>query len=237
VSQFWAWVEDLAESGPLELCSEEVRHAASRRLRVGDELVVFDARGRLASAKLEGLGRGFARLEVGAIRSVPAPDSGFGLATAIPRAERLLTMLQMWTQLGLEIWQPLVLEHSVVRRLDVEAPRLQRILTEGCKVAKRPWALQVLPPLGLEQAISDCEAGMALYYGDREAGRADFELSSGRVFIGPEAGFSSVEREALQAAGASALRFAPYNLRIETAAVAAMVAFNVIGTRACEASL
>ena len=57
MSQFWAWVEDLAESGPVEFCSEEVRHAASWRLRVGDDLVVFDAKGRLASARVEWLGR------------------------------------------------------------------------------------------------------------------------------------------------------------------------------------
>ncbi len=125
MSQFWAWVEDLAESGPYELCSEEARHAASRRLQVGDELVVFDAKGRLAPAKVEGLGRGSARLEVGAIRTLPAP----------------------------------------------------------------------------------------------------------------EAGFTSDERGALQAAGASALRLGPYGLRIETAAVAAMVAFNVTGTRDPKGSL
>ena len=232
MSQFWSWVEDLAESGPLELGSEEVRHVASRRLRVGDELIVFDARGRLASARLEALGRGTARVEVGEIRSLPAPHSGFGLATAIPKPERLSTMLQMWTQLGLEIWQPLLLEDSSVRRLNVEAPRIQRILTEGCKVARRPWALQVLPPVGLDAAISDRESGTALYYGDREAGRSDFELSSGWVFIGPEAGFTRAERDLLEAAGARALRFAEYNLRIETAAVAALVAFNVAATGA-----
>ncbi len=73
---------------------------------------------------------------------------------------------------------------------------------------------------------------MALYYVDRKAGRADSELSSGWVFIGPEAVFTSAERDALHAAGASALRFGEYNLRIETAAVAAMAAFNVTGTRA-----
>ena len=72
---------------------------------------------------------------------------------------------------------------------------------------------------------------LALYYGDREAGRADFELSSGWVFIGPEAGFTRAERDVLRAAGASALRSGEYNLRIETAAVAAMVAFNATATR------
>jgi 16S rRNA (uracil1498-N3)-methyltransferase len=230
VSQFWAWVENLAESGTLELSPEELRHAVSRRLRVGDELVVFDAKGRLAAARVEAPGRGSARLEVAEIRNVPAPDSGFGLATAIPKPDRLSTMLQMWTQLGLEIWQPLVLENSAIRQLDVDAPRLQRILTEGCKVARRPWALQVLPPLSLEQAIADRRGGPALYYGDREAGRANFELASGWVFIGPEAGFSSAEQAVLQAAGATALRFGEYNLRIETAAVAALVAFNVTGS-------
>ena len=39
--------------------------------------------------------------------------------------------------------------------------------------------------------------------------------------IGPEAGFSPVEHALLRDSGAEAVRLAPYNLRIETAAVAA----------------
>ena len=41
------------------------------------------------------------------------------------------------------------------------------------------------------------------------------------VFVGPEAGFSEEERASLRAAGAEALSFADFNLRIETAAIAA----------------
>ena len=47
--------------------------------------------------------------------------------------------------------------------------------------------------------------------------------SSGSVVIGPEAGFSELEFEDLAAANVRPAAFAPHNLRIETAAIAATV--------------
>ena len=106
MSPLWVWVETLSEPGSMTLSPDEARHVVSRRLRVGDALTVFDAKGRTASARIESLVRKAVEVEVGPIEHAAPPSSGFRLATAIPKGERLSTLLQMWTQLGLEVWQP-----------------------------------------------------------------------------------------------------------------------------------
>jgi 16S rRNA (uracil1498-N3)-methyltransferase len=227
MSQLWAWVETLTEPGTITLMPDEARHVVSRRLRVGDALTVFDAKGRIASARVESLVRKAVQVEIGAIEQISPPSSGFRLVTAIPKGERLSTMLQMWTQLGLEVWQPLICHDSAIRKLDIESPRIRRILVEGCKVARRPWAMRVLSPLRLAEAIGSRDAEASLYYADRAGSRGVFGSADAWVFIGPEAGFSEAEFSLLEAARAKAISLGDYNLRIETAGVAAMAVFNV----------
>lgn len=235
MSVAWFFVEEGVQPGPLVLSADESRHVGSRRLRAGDEIVVFDGLGRRATARIEGGGRKAIEVSVGEVETLPPPIEAFGIASAIPKGDRLTTMLQMWTQLGLEIWQPLILDESAVRRFDPEAPRTRRILIEGCKVARRAWPLRILPPRSLDEALALHGPDAAVYYGDR-GGRLGAPFVGGAagrawVFVGPEAGFSAGEIEALRSARADALRFAETNLRIETAAVAAMVAFSIGGAR------
>ena len=90
---------------------------------------------------------------------VPAPSEGPVIASAVPKGDRLSTMLQMLSQLGVRVWQPLVLEHSVVRRVDPEAARLRRILVESAKLARRPWLLEIRPPLGLDALLAAPQQG------------------------------------------------------------------------------
>lgn len=227
----WIWVESLVESGPITLAAEEARHLAARRVRVGDAVVVFDGSGRHADARIESLARGATVVDAGEIEEEPPPRAALTIASAIPKGDRLSTMLQMLTQLGVVSWQPLLLDESVVRKLDPTAPRLVRILTEGCKVARRARRMRVLAPCSLEQALAGCSAESVLSFGDREGER----VGSGAVgaakapailFIGPEAGFSEAERRVLERAGATPRSFAEHNLRIETAAIAGAAAYH-----------
>jgi len=227
MSQLWVWIETLAEVGVQELTVDEARHVISRRLRVGDSLTVFDAQGKTACANVTALVRKSVEVDVGPIDFATEPHSGFRLATAIPKGERLSAMLQMWTQLGLEVWQPLICEDSAIRKLDPDSSRLRRILIEGCKVARRPWAMRILPPLELEAALGSRDPETPLYYADQSGVRVCFGSEVGWVFVGPEAGFRRAEIERLESAGAKPLSLGPYNLRIETAGVAAMAVFNV----------
>lgn len=228
MSDLWVWVEELSASGPVGLSQDEARHVATRRLRVGDSLVVFDGCGRTAQAQLESLEKRAALLDVGPIRENPRPTSRPVLASAIPKGDRLGTMLQMLTQLGAPAWQPLVLEDSAVRKLDPNTARLGRILIESAKVARRAWRLEVLAPLSLTALLDKHGKDVEIAFGDREGDSCGLESRVGLIVIGPEAGFSEAEGAALERAGARATSFSPHNLRIETAVVAAATAFNLV---------
>lgn len=221
MSEFWAYADLLPDEGPLALSPEESRHVSARRLRVGDALVAFDGRGKLGKARLESASKREAVVCVEEIREQPRGDAGFILASAIPKGDRLSSMLPMLSQLGLQTWQPLVLEESVAMRLDPSAPRLRRILIESAKVARRPWLLAVEVPCSLADAIARHGERGPIRFGDREGAPAGRSGDAGLMAIGPEAGFSAAEHALLRSSGAEAICLAPYNLRIETAAVAA----------------
>ncbi len=227
MSECWVWVEELALAGSIPLSSDEARHVAARRLRVGDSLVVFDGQGHTANARIESLSKYSTVVIVDSIAQTARPDSAFVLASAIPKGDRLSTMLQMLTQLGLDSWQPLVLEDSAVRRLEPKSKRLVRILIESCKVSRRPWLLDVRDPCSLEDALAGRSSGAPIFFGDREGKPGGFDSLAGLAVIGPEAGFSESERQRLRQIGAQPRSFGVHNLRIETAAAAATVAFHL----------
>jgi len=224
VSQLWVWVESLLEVGSVALSADESRHVAARRLRAGDPLVAFDGRGRTAAAVVESVGRRGVEVRIERVELAPVVVDRWILATAIPKADRLATMLPMLTQLGVPIWQPLVLEDSAVRELEVASPRMQRILIESAKLARRPWLLEVRAACPLDALLVAAGPTPAIAYGDREGEQVGVVADAAIVAIGPEAGFSMDELRSLRSAGARGCRFGPHNLRIETAAAAAAVA-------------
>lgn len=227
MSEFWAYVERLERPGPIALQPDEARHVAARRSRIGDALVVFDGRGRTATARIEALGKHTTSVTVEAISESERPAEKFVLASAIPKGDRLSTQLQMLSQLGLDAWQPLILQDSAVRTLDPTAARLVRILIESCKVARRAWRLDVRTPCSLEAALARVPEDVSIYFGDREGATTGLDSRAAWVAIGPEAGFSDAERAALRKAGGRSRSFGAHNLRIETATVAATVAFHL----------
>ncbi len=222
MSAFWAFSDAPIAPGELRLSGDEARHLTARRMRSGDALSVFDGRGTVASARLDHAGRREAVVVVESVETWPAPAATPVLASAIPKGDRLSTMLQMLSQLGASIWQPLVLEHSVVRDLDPDAARLRRILVESAKLARRPWLLEVRAPIGIDAALAQA-APEATRFGDRDGAVAPLDASVELVLIGPEAGFSEPERRLLDQKGVCRAAFAAHNLRIETAAIAAAV--------------
>lgn len=236
MSHLWVFLESLSLSELVMLSSEDSRHVAARRLRRGDAVVVFDGAGHTASAAIESIGKRAVEIRIDASESVPAPRERWVLATAIPKGERLATMLPMLVQLGVPTWQPLVLEDSAVRELDVRSPRIRRILVESAKLARHPWLLELREPCGLGELLSAAGAaagaaaapasrpGATICFGDREGEGLGVPSGTSLIVIGPEAGFSAEEIRRLRSAGALACSFGAHNMRIETAAVAAAVA-------------
>ncbi len=224
MSNLWVFIESLAGTGIVRLSPDESRHVAARRLRAADSVVAFDGAGHTATARIESIGKRSVELLIDAIEHVPAPADHWVLATAIPKGERLAGLLPMLVQLGVPVWQPLVLEDSAVRDLDVASARMQRVLVESAKVARRPWLLEVREPIGLDALLAEVESDRGVFYGDREGEAVGVDGDASLIAIGPEAGFSADELRRLRAAGARACSLGPHNMRIETAAVAAVAA-------------
>lgn len=230
MSQLWVYVETLGDADGVTLSADEARHVAARRLRAGDAVVAFDGRGSTAAARIESIGKRAALIRIDRVERAAEPTESWILATAIPKGDRLATMLSMLIQLGVPVWQPLVLEDSAVRDLDVRAPRLQRILVEGAKLARRAWLLEAREPCGLDALLAGTPAGGGLCFGDREGARVGIPSGASVVVIGPEAGLTAGEVARLRAAGGLACALGAHNMRIETAAAAAAAARFV----ACE---
>ena len=224
MNPLWVFLESLLESETVALPSEESRHVAARRLRPGDAVVAFDGAGHTAAARIESIGKRDVEIRIERIESRPAPADSWVLATAIPKAERLATMLPMLVQLGVPEWQPLVLEDSVVRGLDVRSARMRRILIESAKLARRPWLLEIRDPCDLGELLAAMDPAAWICFGDREGAEIGVRPGTSLVAIGPEAGFTVEEVRSLRSAGGVPCSFGLNNMRIETAAVAAAVA-------------
>ncbi len=234
MSLLWIHLESLVGDSVVPIAPDEARHVAARRLRVGDAVVAFDGAGRTAEARIETLGKRTSALRLDRVDETPEPGDRWTLATAIPKGERLATMLQMLVQLGVPVWQPLVLADSAVRDLDVRSARTTRILIESAKLARRPWLMEVRDPCGLDALLArsgGTSAAAPICYGDRAGADSGLPASVSLVVIGPEAGLREDELRQLQAAGARACSFGMHNMRIETAAAAAAAArFAAQGT-------
>jgi len=225
----------------IALSRDEARHAlGARRLAAGDEVTLFDGHGTVAEARLTGeRGRdGSLAVEVVARRTEPRPTPETTVAFAVPKGDRLSTLLDLATQAGAARLVPIECARSVVDadKLD-RGERWQRILLESTKVAKRAWTPELAQGGALlEVAAREQARGAALALAHTAGGapilawRAALDPMRPRtVFIGPEGGFEDAEVEAMRALGAATVSLGPHVMRVETAAIAAAVLLGASG--------
>jgi 16S rRNA (uracil1498-N3)-methyltransferase len=213
------------------LTGDEARHASgARRLRPGDRVTLFDGRGLTASAELaEVRDRGLSvEFQVREHHRQPAPAPALHLACALPKGDRLGTLLDMGTQLGMSSFTPLRCEHSVVRPGDGASDRWRRIVLEACKQSRRAWLPEILPAAGpAEVARAAVARGAPVWIAHPDGPPPAAAIAAGDnqwFLIGPEGGFSKSEVTGAEAAGARRIGLGDGILRIETAAIALLAA-------------
>jgi len=234
---------------PARLLPEEAEHARRvLRLTPGDRAVGLDGEGHAwPLVALGGGGRtGRAPLAF-AVDGTLATTPGYGepgsplpwieVAVAWPRKARAEEMIGRLVQLGAAAITPLAARFSGAEPCPAEAPaRWEKLAREACKQSRRTWLPRFEPPatpavLGARRrdaflAVLEPAGGMGLDTWLRSLvpgqGGAGSRARPIVLVIGPEGGFAPDEREALLAAGATAVLLGPHVLRIETAAEAAL---------------
>ena len=206
----------------------EARHLSSvLRLGPGDAVELFDGRGAWARAEIIGAGRREIELTVSELGHDP-PRSGpeVVLATAVPKGDRVRSLVEKLTELGVDRLVPLKTRHSVVHPRDGKLKKMQQAVIAACKQCGRNRLMQIEGLTEWEDLLAvENQSLVIAQRGAASAAEAIVGLlgNSTRslvLCVGPEGGWSDDELRAARAAGATTVGLGRHVLRIETAAVA-----------------
>jgi 16S rRNA (uracil1498-N3)-methyltransferase len=190
------------------------------RVRVGEEVELFDRSGKSARGTVESLERDRAVIAVGETLSSRESTLAIHLAMAIIQLEKFELVLQKATELGVRSIIPLVTERVELRpeRYANKRERWEKIIFEAVKQSGRA----VVPRLEEAQDFADIlgRTGVkVLFDADAEPASVD-QLGEVTILIGPEGGWSDDELRDAREAGCLFQRLGPRRLRAETAAIA-----------------
>ena len=236
----WFHVLRMPETGEVVLLDrQEAKHALGpRRLGPGDELVVFDGRGHRSVGRIIGRDeRGDIEVVIDSIETEPPESPTIELAASLPKGDRLSTMLDMATQLGVTAFRPLKCDFSVVsveRKRQDPSERWSRILLEACKQSRRATIPELRPESTPAEVIEDAPARQAMVVVGDPEGTGDLgpirAAADVVILVGPEGGFSPPEQAMLQdAADAGHVHRVAIGrgvLRVESAATALIAAIR-----------
>lgn len=224
----------LAADTRLALPEFAARHVGRvLRCRPGDELTLFDGRGGEFAATVEQVSKRGVVVNVGAHRERDTEAAlPVHLFQGLSRGDRMDTVVQKATELGVARITPLVSEHTVVRLDDERAGKRlahwRRVAASACEQcgrnrlprvdppAKLACVLGAAPAAGTLRLLLSPEAGVGL----RQPGRE--RPAAVELLIGPEGGFSAAEAALAAEAGFEGISLGPRILRTETAAIAAL---------------
>jgi len=211
--------------GQVGIEGEELRHLRTFRLRVGDELVVFDGSGAEYVVRLTEVGRRLAR---GAVLHVDRPEREASvhlvLAPALLKGPRMDTLVEKATELGVARLAPIVTDRVVARGEHRE--RWERIVAAAAKQCGRTRLPIVDSPCPLAQRLAEPEPGLRLvaWEAERLTRVADLPAvaDSALLVTGPEGGFTAGEIELARRHDCRLVGLGARILRAETAAIVAV---------------
>ncbi|GLZ39610.1 16S rRNA (uracil(1498)-N(3))-methyltransferase [Actinokineospora sp. NBRC 105648] len=235
-------VDALPEGAGFTLDGPEGRHAAAvRRLRVGEELLVSDGRGRVARCAVSVAGKDSLELAVVDRWEEPPPSPRVVVVQALAKGDRGELAVELATEAGVDAVVPWRAARCVAKWDD--GPRGAKALERwrataraAAKQARRPWVPEVAEPVGLPGLLALVQvSALALVL---EAGLATRlaevplpESGDLVVVVGPEGGITEEELRALEQAGARPVRLGPSVLRTSTAAAVALGALGALTAR------
>jgi 16S rRNA (uracil1498-N3)-methyltransferase len=227
----------LSAGQTVTLPAETFHHAIRvRRLRVGDELVLFAGDGREARAVLVVINRDAADA---AISIVTAADRESPLTATLLQGlsagDRMDYTLQKAVELGVAVIVPVTTQRSVVRldrdRADKRNAHWRQIVIGACEQSGRNRIPDVLPVVPLAEGLAAVSAPQRFVLSfDGGARLRDLTAPTGAIALlaGPEGGLTADEERAARDAGFAPLSLGPRVLRTETAAVAALAAMQAL---------
>jgi 16S rRNA (uracil1498-N3)-methyltransferase len=218
----------------------EAAHHASRvlRLRIGDEVQIFDGLGNALDATINSIqGK---HVVLGNLQTcMGQPESGLHivLAQAMCSSDKMDWIVQKATELGAAGIIPVQTQRSVARlvgaRAEKRAEHWRNVTVSACEQSGRNSLPQLHSPQDLGVWLNEMRHIPASKFILLPGGASNLQSQSkpeaqAVLLIGPEGGFTTYEANVAQQAGFVPVLLGPRVLRTETAAIAGIAALQLL---------
>ena len=217
-----------ADGGQVVLKGAEAKHLTSvLRLGPGDLVELFDGRGTAARAEI--ISGGKREIELSVVeREVDSQQSGpeVVLATAVPKGDRIRSLVEKATELGIDRMVPLKTQRSVVHPRAGKQKKMHHAVIAACKQCGRNRLMRIDPLMTWDELLAVENQSLVIgQQGAENSGESIARLLAAPhmplvLCVGPEGGWTDGELAAAREAKATLIGVGRHTLRIETAALA-----------------
>ncbi len=216
-----------------ELNGEEARHLSHvLRVEVGQKYEISDNThvylAEIETARKERIV--FRTLEK---LSSTEPRVHVTLLASLIKFDHFETILEKATELGVSVIVPVEAirsERGLERAVEKRLTRWRRIVLESSQQSRRATLPEVTAPVEFAEALKQ-ESSARLFLDEARTGipilaALVHKPATVALLVGPEGGWTDIERSAASTAGWTSASLGPQILRAETAAIAAMAILN-----------
>ena len=236
------FVPSLDPAAPeIPLPSDEAHHLTRvLRLQSGDEVAIFDGRGREYRARVRSTGRDAATVTlIAPVESVAAPVA-VTLVQAVLKPDGMDMAVRDATMLGVERIQPVLSARTTVKAalLPKAVDRWRRLALSSAKQCGRARLPDIERPVGFEEWLAAPDVTGALLMVEPGAAvegartirhiARDAVPARATVIVGPEGGWTPAERDLALDRGCIPLSLGRLTLRAEAVPLAAVAALLAV---------
>ncbi len=215
------------------LDSSESHHIVHvKRLKVGDNLILFNGKGDECDAEIIEIKENRVRVEVYQYKTISKENQvEIDIAFAVPKGKRSHLLTQKCTELGVHKLIPTNYERSVVRlKTDCSAKieKWQKIAIEASKQCSRNTITEICEIVDFEDILKSIDSYDLPLFACNQLDADNLKntlkefpnVNNIIIFIGPEGGVTLKEIEMAKKAGCKFVNLGQLILRVETAAIA-----------------
>lgn len=194
----------------------------------GDEIRVFDGKGRQYTARVDRVQKRFARGVLLAALDAPKPALSLELCFAPTSRNTMEDILDKCTQLGVSSFQPILTarcEFDLYKRWETKSERWNQIMLGACKQCDTPYVPVLREPAKFMHLLEEGQPALLTYEAEKTHtlawGLNELKNpSSLRVYVGPAGGWAEEEVAAARR-NVQIVTLGANTLRAETACIAA----------------